>query len=290
MNVEPKVGVVVVGFHSNAVWPAFFDSLRESTLTPDTVILVENSPSAPEIPTTGYDGDVVILHRPDNPGYGAAINWGVQNLPTNTEVIVACNPDIVWEPDTLAVLLAELRTEDRAGIAGPRILNADGSLYPSARAFPGIRVGVGHAVLGDIWKTNPWTQRYLGRYEGVSPRIVDWLSGACLMISREAFDAVGGFDEEYFMFVEDVDLCFRLKKAGWRSLYVPAAELVHSGAHATGGVMKDMVKVHHASVRKFLFHLYAAPHYWPLRQLLRVGLWLRSLIAPLRYSSRHPSD
>ncbi len=104
-----------------------------------------------------------------------------------------------------------------------------------------------------------------------------------MVFTRQAFDSVGGFDEEYFMFVEDVDLCFRLKRQGWRSLYVPGAEIVHSGAHATGPVMRDMVKVHHESARKFLFRLYEGPLYWPLRQALRLGLWLRSLIAPLRY-------
>jgi len=288
MRVEPRIGLIVVGFDSVSVWPAFFRSLEESSVKPDIVIVVENSPSVPKIPQPIYSGAVTILHRPDNPGYGAAINWGARDLPLEIDFIVACNPDVVFAPDTLSTLLMELGREDSAGIAGPRIMNSDGSLYPSARAFPGIRVGIGHALLGEIWKKNPWTKRYLGHYQGTSPRLVDWLSGACLMLSREAFDSVDGFDEQYFMFVEDVDLCFRLKKSGWRSLYVPAAEIVHSGAHATGPIMKDMVKVHHASVEIFLARLYAGAHYWPLRQLLKVGLWLRSLIAPLQHQYRRP--
>lgn len=283
MTQKPRIGLVVVGFHSDEVWPAFFESLEKSSVVPDTVVVVENSPVPAHLPENPYSKDLVVLHRPDNPGYGAAINWGVTNLPEDTDYIIACNPDLVMGPAALATLLEALKTEKRAGIAGPKILNSDGSLYPSARAFPGIRVGVGHALLGDLWKGNPWTRRYLGHYEGHSPRIVDWVSGACMVFTRQAFDSVGGFDEEYFMFVEDVDLCFRLKRQGWRSLYVPEAEIVHSGAHATGPVMRDMVKVHHESARKFLFRLYEGPLYWPLRQALRVGLWLRSLIAPLRY-------
>lgn len=272
-----------MGFHSDEVWPTFFESLEKSSVVPDAVVVVENSPEPAHLPENLYPKDLVVLHRPDNPGYGAAINWGVGNLPEDTDYIIACNPDLVMGTDALATLMEALKNEKRAGIAGPRILNSDGSLYPSARAFPGIRVGVGHALLGDLWKGNPWTRRYLGHYEGHAPRIVDWVSGACMVFTRHAFDSVGGFDEEYFMFVEDVDLCFRLKGQGWRSLYVPEAEIVHSGAHATGPVMRDMVKVHHESARKFLFRLYEGPLYWPLRQVLRVGLWLRSLIAPLRY-------
>ena len=283
MSGRKCVGLVVVGFHSNDVWPGFFDSLRRSSMAPDTVVVVENSPEPPTLPKEQPPEKLMVLHRPDNPGYGAAINWGVQNLPDETDYVIACNPDLLFATDAISTLLESLAQEPRAGVAGPKILNSDGSLYPSARAFPGIRVGVGHALLGDVWKGNPWTRRYLGRYEGESPRIVDWLSGACMVFTREAFDSVRGFDQEYFMFVEDVDLCFRLKKHGWRSLYVPEAEVIHSGAHATGPVMRDMVKVHHESARKFLFRLYEGPAYWPLRQALRFGLWLRSLVAPLRY-------
>ena len=283
MSGKKRVGLVVVGFQSNDVWPGFFDSLRRSSMAPDTVVVVENSPEPPTLPKEQPPENLIVLHRPDNPGYGTAINWGVQNLPDETDYIIACNPDLLFDTGAIATLIESLTEEPRAGVAGPKILNSDGSLYPSARAFPGIRVGVGHALLGDVWKENPWTRRYLGRYEGESPRIVDWLSGACMVFTREAFDSVRGFDEEYFMFVEDVDLCFRLKKRGWRSLYVPEAEVIHSGAHATGPVMRDMVKVHHESARKFLFRLYEGPGYWPLRQALRIGLWLRSLVAPLRY-------
>jgi N-acetylglucosaminyl-diphospho-decaprenol L-rhamnosyltransferase len=233
---------------------------------------------------------VTVVHRPDNPGYGTSANHGVSALENSPDLIVICNPDIVWQPDTLENLIAELESRPTVGIAGPRLLNNDGSTYPSARAFPGIRIGIGHALLGDLWKSNPWTTRYLGTQEGSEPRIVDWLSGACLMIRGETFASIGGFDEDYFMFVEDVDLCFRAKKRGWRSLFVPTAVLTHSGAHSTGPRMTEMVKAHHQSMRTFLFRLYAGPVYWPIRQALRVGLWLRGIIAPLRYSAQKTQD
>jgi N-acetylglucosaminyl-diphospho-decaprenol L-rhamnosyltransferase len=285
-----SLGLVVVGYQSDNVWPGFFESLADSTVIPDKIVVVENSPSLPTSIPTLPGLSITVLHRPDNPGYGASANHGVAELAKVPDLIVICNPDIVWQPHTLETLITEMESRPTVGIAGPRLLNTDGSTYPSARAFPGIRIGIGHALFGDVWKTNPWTTRYLGTQEGTEPRIVDWLSGACVMVRSETFTAIGGFDEGYFMFVEDVDLCFRAKKQGWRSLFVPEASLTHSGAHSTGPRMAEMVKAHHQSMRKFLFRLYEGPVYWPIRQALRAGLWVRSVIAPLRYVRSRSED
>lgn len=277
------LGLVVVGYQSDTAWPGFFESLADSTVIPDHIVVVENSPSLPTSIPTLPGLSITVLHRPDNPGYGASANHGVAELAEVPDLIIICNPDIVWQALTLEELTTEMESRPTVGIAGPRLLNSDGSTYPSARAFPGIRIGIGHALFGNVWKSNPWTTRYLGTQEGTEPRIVDWLSGACLMVRGETFTAIGGFDEGYFMFVEDVDLCFRAKKLGWRSLFIPEASLTHLGAHSTGPRMGEMVKAHHRSMRKFLFRLYEGPLYWPIRQAIRLGLGLRSAIAPLRY-------
>ena len=284
------LGLVVVGYQSDDVWPGFFASLAHSAVVPNQIVVVENSPTLPTTIPTIPGLSVSVLHRPDNPGYGTSANFGVVELRGNPDFVVICNPDIVWEPHTLGTLIKEMESRPTVGIAGPRLLNIDGSRYPSARAFPGIRIGIGHALLGDVWKSNPWTTRYLGTHDGFEPRIVDWLSGACVMVRSETFKAIGGFDEGYFMFVEDVDLCFRAKKRGWRSLFVPEAGLTHSGAHSTGPRMAEMVKAHHQSMQKFLFRMYEGPLYWPVRQALRVGLWVRSVIAPLRYVRSRSED
>jgi N-acetylglucosaminyl-diphospho-decaprenol L-rhamnosyltransferase len=277
------IGLVTVGFESSDVWPEFFDSLARSRLSPAAVVVVDNSPQPPENLSQLYSGALTVLHRPENPGYGAAINEGVAQLPANCTILVMCNPDITFEPETLVRLVEELSTNATAGIAGPAVLNPDGSVYPSARAFPSIRIGIGHALLGEIWKRNPWTQKYLGVYEGNDTRIVDWLSGSCLMAKKEVFESVGGFDPAYFMFLEDVDLCFRLRRAGWRSLYVPSARIEHSGGHSTRSRMADMVKAHHQSAGLFLSRLYDKPAFWPLRQILRLGLAARSVLARIKY-------
>jgi len=184
---------------------------------------------------TGVGGklEVTLLHEPSNLGYGGAANRGVMQLPDHLEWVVICNPDIRVEPDTFLKLLANLEALPDTAVVGPAIITPRDEVYPSARAIPGIRIGIGHALLGDLWPSNPWSLSYLGDYTSDKAHSVGWLSGAFIMIKRSAFDRIGGFDERYFMFFEDVDLGFRIKKAGLRNVYIPSARVHHSGAHAT---------------------------------------------------------
>src|SRR5690606_18898026 len=129
-------------------------------------------------------------------------------------------PDVRLHPGSVEAMLAALDADPQIGAVGPKLLNEDGSVYPSARDIPSLRTGVGHAAFSRVWAGNPWTRRY--RQEAASPdeaRDVGWLSGACLLVRREAFDSVDGFDDRYFMYFEDVDLGYRLGRAGWRNRY-----------------------------------------------------------------------
>ena len=272
------LGLVVVGYESEDVWGSFFDSLRSSSIAPSAIVMVENSPVLPNT-ESAEDLELKILHRPDNPGYGTAVNLAVTSLPPNITEVVVCNPDVTLDSQCLRNLLEAFPSLDRTAMVGPKVLTTKGEIFPSARAIPGIRIGIGHAVLEKFWKANPWTKRYLGDYEGSEPRAVGWLSGSFFLVSRKAFEEVGGFDEGYFMFFEDVDLCFRLKQAGYRSVYVPAASITHLGAHSTSAHMRSMVVAHHKSAEKFLSKLYAGPLYAPLRAVLRAGLRVRAVIA-----------
>jgi N-acetylglucosaminyl-diphospho-decaprenol L-rhamnosyltransferase len=157
------------------------------------------------------------------------------------------------------------------------VLNPDGSVYPSARAVPSLRTGIGHALFANLWQRNPWTLAYRRESDpSDQARDAGWLSGSCLMVRRSAFDAIDGFDEGYFMYFEDVDLGFRLGRAGYRNVYEPSAQVTHVGAHSTGSESARMVAAHHASARRFLSKKYAGWWLWPVRVVLRVGLAIRS--------------
>jgi N-acetylglucosaminyl-diphospho-decaprenol L-rhamnosyltransferase len=117
-------------------------------------------------------------------------------------------------------------------------------------------------------------------------REAGWLSGSCLLVRREAFDSVGGFDEGYFMYFEDVDLGERLGRAGWLNVYAPDAEVVHTGAHSTKRHAEAMLAEHHRSAYRYLSSHYQGPAWLPVRFALRGALAVRELLARRRERSR----
>lgn len=278
MSEQSSLGLVVVGFNSDDLWEDFFSALDSSSLKPESVVVVDNSPLPPKNVPTSQFFSVAVLHLPHNPGYGSAANAGVKELPADLSLIAIANADTIVAPDALRRLVDAQREFPRTGVLGPAVLTPNGAVYPSARAIPGFQIGIGHALFGSIWPSNPWTRRYLGHYRTTETRSVGWLSGSFILVNPEAFASIGGFDEGYFMFFEDVDLCFRLKRRGWRSVYVPQASVTHLGGHSTAQNMAEMVIAHHRSARRFLERLYPAVWQAPLRIALSLGLAVRSVI------------
>lgn len=289
MTAPPILGVVVVGFNSDDLWPRFFEALETSSIKPQKVVVVENSQTQPQTIPSNTSFEVEVLHLPENPGYGSAVNKGVRLLPSGISHFCIANADTIVDQNTLKALISAQNRFPHTGALGPAIETSHGNIYPSARSIPGVRLGIGHALFGAIWPTNPWTKSYLGDYSLPDIRPVGWLSGSFLLLSREAFDSVKGFDEGYFMFFEDVDICFRLKKKGWRSVYVPTTRVRHIGGHSTSAFMPQMVKAHHDSARRFLGKLYPSARYAPLRAVLTLGLVVRSEIASRYYSRKKPA-
>jgi N-acetylglucosaminyl-diphospho-decaprenol L-rhamnosyltransferase len=167
-------------------------------------------------------------------------------------VVAVCNPDLELRTGTAAALLGRFAAEPDLAAVGPALRNPDGSLYPSARAHSSSTDALGHALLGRAWPRNPFTRRY--RHldaDWTRRRDVDWVSGAALFLRRAAVDSVGGWDERYFMYMEDVDLCWRLRRLGWRVAYDPTGEAVHRQGVSTAGRPYRMIVEHHRSVYRF---------------------------------------
>ena len=181
-----------------------------------------------------------------------------------------------WGPGSIDVLLEAAARWPRAASLGPLIRDPDGSVYPSARHLPSLIRGGMHAVVGPLWKSNPWTATYRQDRLEPSERPVGWLSGSCLLLRSAAFDEVGGFDERYFMYMEDVDLGDRLGKAGWQNVYVPSAEILHDKGHATGRDPARNLAAHHRSTYTFLADRHSKPWQAPLRWTMRGALAVRS--------------
>ncbi len=278
MGVEPEIRVVVVTFRSGEIIGAFLDSLAKATTRAYEAVIVDNSPKLDAGTGAAGERPEVRLLRPGrNLGYGSAINRGAAGA--GAPWLVISNADIAFRPGALDELIAAARRWPGGGAFGPGITNPDGALYPSARDLPSLGRGIGHALFGWCWPTNPWTASY--RRERGAPRemTAGWLSGSCQLLRREAFEAVGGFDESYFMFMEDVDLGRRIGVASWQSVYVPTAVVEHLGGHSTKRSSRRMVVAHHRSMFRYLSRQYPGPGRAPLRLLLGVGLGARLLLA-----------
>jgi N-acetylglucosaminyl-diphospho-decaprenol L-rhamnosyltransferase len=272
-----SLAVVTVTYSPGDALSTFLDSLDKATVEPLDVVLADNGSDDGSVELAAQRPNVRVVPTGGNLGYGRAVNAGV--AATHADFVVIANPDVIWQPGSLDELLAAARRWPRAGSLGPLINTPDGAIYPSARALPSLGRGIGHALCGWWWPANPWTASY--RRERGEPRegLAEWLSGSCMIVRREAFDGVGGFDPAYFMYFEDVDLGERLGRAGWQNVYVPSAAVVHTGGHATARDPRRMSAEHHRSAWLYLSRHYAGWRWAPVRWVLRAGLVARSALA-----------
>lgn len=275
MSDAPALTVVTVTYSPGSHLDRFLSSLTVATDLPVQVVLADNGSvdGAPEEALTRYPG-TRLLRTGGNLGYGSAVNRAVATVPADHEFVLVANPDVVWAPGSIDALLDAAQRWPRAGSLGPLIRDPDGSVYPSARHLPSLVRGGMHAVVGFAWKANPWTKAYRQEHMVPSERPVGWLSGACLLLRRTAFDEVGGFDERYFMYMEDVDLGDRLGRAGWLNVYVPDSEILHDKGHSTGREPSRNLRAHHDSTYIYLSDRHVgwwqAPLRWTMKGALRV--------------------
>jgi N-acetylglucosaminyl-diphospho-decaprenol L-rhamnosyltransferase len=272
MSGDP-VRVVVVTYWPGDALATFLTSLATATTRPVHVVLADNAPDDSVVRAAAMTNGVTRVATGDNLGYGAAANAGARD--GDEEWLVVANPDIVWHAGSLDALLDATERWPNGAAFGPAILTPDGKLYPSARGFPTLSRGIGHALLGWWWPANPWTKAYRRESGGPVEAPCGWLSGSCLLLRRKAFEAVGGFDKAYFMYFEDLDLGRRIADAGWQSVYVPDAVVTHTGGHSTQKYRAAMLRAHHASAYRYLSRQYAGPRWAPVRVLLRAGLAAR---------------
>ncbi|MEM6108965.1 glycosyltransferase family 2 protein [Mycobacterium sp. 050272] len=285
--------VVTVTYSPGHHLERFLASLSLATERPVSVLLADNGSTdgAPQAAVERYP-NVRLFSTGGNLGYGTAVNRAIEHLSERGEIdewVLVANPDVQWGPNSIDALLEAAARWPQAGALGPLIHDPDGSVYPSARHLPSLIRGGMHAVIGPFWKRNPWTAAYRQERLEPSERPVGWLSGSCLLLRRSAYGQIGGFDERYFMYMEDVDLGDRLGKAGWLNVYVPSAEVLHHKGHSTGDDPASHLAAHHRSTYIFLADRHTGWWLAPLRWVLRASLALRSALM-VRNSRRQRSE
>ncbi|MGD0983635.1 MAG: glycosyltransferase family 2 protein [Acidimicrobiales bacterium] len=244
-----EVAAVVVNYNAGPALSECVASLQREGI--GEVVVVDNGSTDDSLQCLATENaGVRVLHTGRNLGFGGGVNYGAQRV--TGELLLVCNPDLVLQPGALGAMVNRLAQDSSLGLVGPALVTPGGDLQPSGRAFPTIRRSSVQAVLGALFPKNAYSRRYReANRAGAGSGVVDWVTGACLLVRRGAFDAVGGFDGQYFMYVEEVDLCWRLAKAGWRTGYESSARVVHLAGVSTSAVPFRMIVAHHLSLWRF---------------------------------------
>jgi N-acetylglucosaminyl-diphospho-decaprenol L-rhamnosyltransferase len=224
---------------------------------------------------------IKVLENPANLGLSRAIDRGA--AATAAPWLLLVNPDTRLGPGSLARMLATAGADPATGCVGPHLRNSDGTEYPTGRRFPSILVGALHAALGTVWQGNPATRHYHMRdVDRSRPLQVDWVSGACMLVRRDAYEAAGRYDAGYFMYFEEMDFCLRLRRAGWRVVYDPGAEVTHILGGSTRSAPYRKVWNHHRSALRFYCRRYARDPRVLLAPLVALFLAARGLASLAR--------
>ncbi|MGI8425612.1 MAG: glycosyltransferase family 2 protein, partial [Actinomycetota bacterium] len=253
--IDPMLSVIIVnhesGEHLRRCLAALPEALGETSAQ---VVVVDNASQGDDLDSLEADNpSIKMIRNPENRGYGRACNQGV--TAASAALLCFLNPDTIPRPGCLDKMVTRMNADPEAGAIGPSIYNSDGTLYPSCRVVPSLPVALGHAFFGLVWPNNPFTLRYqLGNWDHKSDRVVDWISGAAMLVRREAFVQAGGFDEGFFMYAEDVDLCDRLRSAGWKIVYQPEACMTHHAAGSTRRAPYRMIRHHHFSLIRYAYN------------------------------------
>ncbi|MDQ3303083.1 MAG: glycosyltransferase family 2 protein [Actinomycetota bacterium] len=269
-----KFSVSIVNYASWPLTLRCLESLRNTGYEGDyEVVVVDNDTvRPPDLPP-----EVRLLRTGENLGFGRAHNRGIAS--STGEISIILNPDTVVERDFFGKL-DELLSEYRdAGIVGPRILDSEGEVQLSARREVSLISGLlgRTSFLTRLFPKNSLVKSQFPAVTSTSPATVDWVSGACMAIRREAIPKDGAFDERFFMYFEDADLCRRVRQEGWRIYYAPQVEVVHQTGGSSRSKPKSVWMLHKSA---FLYHRKHGAH-GPLNlysAAVLLGLAARALV------------
>lgn len=238
---SPEVSVVIPSWNGRDLLASCLASLADDGGVRLETIVVDNASSDGSADLVAERFPAArLLRNARNEGFARAVNRGA--AAARAPFLLVLNSDARLQADALRRLLSRAASQARAAIVGPQLRNEDGTFQGSHARFPTlwqellVLSGTGRLLRGAAYPSR-------GPEDGRGARPVDWVGGACLLVRRDAFAAVGGFDEGYFMYAEETDLCYRLRRAGWQIWYEPAAVVVHlgGGSSAALGTHREVI-------------------------------------------------
>jgi len=281
-ELRPEISIIIVNWNVKELLLNCIESIKETIGdVPYEVIVVDNashdgsaealSESHPEVKT---------IKNLRNDGFAAANNVAARRA--MGRYVCFLNPDTVVQPGMFQALVEVLDSDEKIALVGPKLLNEDGSLQPSARNFlTNLNLMMSHLLFKPIFSQRIRSKLVYEDWDHNDTREVDWLVGACLMLKRAALEEIGPFDECYFMFHEDTDLCYRAKKAGYKVFFAHNAHVIHFGGKSCEQRWGDFTVLKYLASK----HIFIRKHYGRLalftHRTLIVGLEAARLMAAL---------
>lgn len=278
-----KYCVIIVNYNSTDYAIKCLKSLGRYIELKDNVIVVDNCSIDNPERILEHFSKIKLIRQKKNIGFSAAVNRALRSA-TKCDYIILINPDCKVEDDLIAKSILFMEKNPNVGILGPKILDPDGCIQGSARSFPTPLTALfgRKSPLTKLFPNNRISCRNIltNSSDGNSPMKVDWVSGACMIIRRECLASVGSFDERFFIYWEDTDICKRAKDAGWKVIYYPKIKVTHQiGVSSTTRPVLSICHFH-----KSCYLLYKKYAKWPkslLEPLAIIGLGFRCCIVIL---------
>jgi N-acetylglucosaminyl-diphospho-decaprenol L-rhamnosyltransferase len=279
---EPAVIVVVVNHNSGdeiiRCVRSVFDSAGDAGV--EVVISDNDSRDGSAQAAVAAEPRSRLIANGANLGFAAAVNVGIRA--SSARYVFLLNPDAEITAGTFADLVKVADDRPKAGAIGILTRSRDGTVYPSARKVPSLVEAVGHAFLDPFAPNNRFTRAYrLDDWDRQSERAVDWVSGSSMLLRRSALDEVGLLDEGYWMYVEDLDICTRLRRGGWQVLFSPVMEATHRVGSVTAG-KKRYTLLHSKSVYRYFVKFRSPGWKAALRPFAWIALRLRAAVVSWR--------
>jgi len=278
----PDVTAILVNYNAGNELAVALRSIQSDCAEVEwEAVVVDNASSDNSAAIVETFPRATLIRNPANVGFGRAVNQAAAVATAPRLLLV--NPDCRLVSGAISTLRSVLDAEPSCAVVGPRIFDPDGTVQGSARGDPDMLTGLfgRTGALRVLLPFLPVARRNVVVEDavrtGASSVVVDWLSGACMLIRRDAFTAAGGFDERFFLYWEDADLCRRLRNRGFQVRYVPGASAVHQVGRSSQTARRSSIRAFHASA-----YLYYATHVAPgalnprrllARALLGVRCW-----------------
>lgn len=273
------LSIIIVNYNVKEFLLNLLESINHATkdLNLEIIVIDNNSLDGSTQAVSKKYPNVIVIENKENVGFGSANNQGLEIA--KGKYLLLINPDTIVKENTLILTIKFLEENPQAGLVGCKVLNPDGSLQlPCRRSFPGPWVSFTKVMgLSKLFPRSKLFAKYNLTYLDENESYeVDAVSGSFMMLSREAYEKVGGFDTDFFMYGEDLDICYRIQKAGFKVYYFSETEIIHYKGESTKRSKIDETKIFYNAM-----HLFVRKHFsssFIVEAILQFGIVLRKLL------------